>query len=316
MSGKSRWAGIVAVSFIWGSTWVAIKIGLGSMPPFLSAGMRFAIAAGILSVLAWASGVRVPREPRTHAGLLALGFLNFVVNYGVVYWGEQYVSSGLTAVLFATYPLFVLLIAHFSIGAERITLRKLAGVALGFAGVAVIFRSDIAVDDPRANLAVAVILISPVASALTSVGIKKWGHDLHPYTLTTLPMAYGAVALSAIGLATESPRAIEWSAVSVGALLYLALFGSVIAFVVYYRLLKVVPVSLLALVSYAFPIVAVALGWIVLDEALSGSTLAGAGMVLVGIALATWRRRAAAPAATVTPGGATAASPRSRRTPT
>ena len=314
MTGRARWAGIVAVSFIWGSTWLAIKIGLGSMPPFLSAGMRFAIAAGILSALAWAAGVPPPREPRTHAGLLALGFLNFVVNYGVVYWGEQYVSSGLTAVLFATYPLFVLLIAHFAIGAERITARKLAGVALGFAGVGVIFRSDLALDEPRATIAVAVILVSPVASALTSVGIKKWGHDLHPYTLTALPMTYGAVALTVIGLATESPRAIQWSAVSIGALLYLALFGSVIAFVVYYRLLKVVPVSLLALVSYAFPIVAVALGWLVLDEKLSGSTLAGAAMVLVGIALATWRRRAAAPRGA---GGVTSgASPKSRPTPT
>jgi drug/metabolite transporter (DMT)-like permease len=314
MSGKARWAGIVAVSFIWGSTWLAIKIGLGSMPPFLSAGMRFAIAAGILSALAWASGVPTPRDGRTHVGLLTLGFLNFVVNYGVVYWGEQYVSSGLTAVLFATYPLFVLLIAHFTIRAERITARKVAGVVLGFAGVGVIFSSDLALEDSRATLAAAVILISPVASAVTSVGIKKWGHDLHPYTLTALPMAYGAVALTAIGLAVESPRAIEWSAVSIGALLYLALFGSVIAFVVYYRLLKVVPVSLLALVSYAFPIVAVALGWLVLDEALSGSTLAGAGMVLVGIALATWRRRAAAPRDAG--GVATGASPKGRGTPT
>jgi drug/metabolite transporter (DMT)-like permease len=91
------------------------------------------------------------------------------------------------------------------------------------------------------------------------------------------------------------------------------LFGSVIAFVVYYRLLKVVPVSLLALVSYAFPIVAVALGWLVLDEALAGSTLAGAGMVLVGIALATWRRRAAPRDAA---GVASGASPMGRRTPT
>lgn len=313
MTGKARWVGIVAVSFIWGSTWVAIKIGLGSMPPFLSAGMRFAIAAGILSALAWASRVPPPRDGRTHGGLLALGFLNFVVNYGVVYWGEQYVSSGLTAVLFATYPLFVLLIAHFTIGAERITARKVAGVALGFAGVGVIFSSDLALGDSRAMLAAAVILISPVASAITSVGIKKWGHDLHPYTLTALPMAYGAVALTAIGLATESPRAIEWSAVSIAALLYLAVFGSVVAFVVYYRLLKVVPVSLLALVSYAFPIVAVALGWLILEEALLGSTLAGAGMVLVGIALATWRRRSAPGAVG---GAASGASPKSRPTPT
>ncbi|MGH7565303.1 MAG: DMT family transporter [Gemmatimonadota bacterium] len=315
MSGGARLGGIAAISFIWGSTWLAIKIGLESMPPFLSAGMRFAVAAAILAALSWARGVPFPREARTHVGLLALGFLNFVVNYGAVYWGEQYVTSGLTAVLFATYPLFVLLIAHVAIGGERITARKAVGVALGFAGVWVIFRSDLTVVDPRAGLAAAVILLSPVASAFTSVGIKKWGHDLHPYTLSTLPMTYGAVVLTGIGLAFESPRAIEWSAAAVGSLAYLALFGSVIAFVVYYRLLKVVPVSLLALVSYAFPIVAVALGWLVLGERLSVSTLLGAGAVLVGIALATWGRRDRQKTA---PGGGISevARPKGRQAPT
>ena len=152
MSRGARWAGILAVSFIWGSTWIAIKLGLQSIPPFLSAGMRFALASAILAALSWAAGVPWPREARTHGGLLTLGFLNFVVNYGVVYWGEQYVSSGLTAVLFATYPLFVLLIAHAMIGAERITPRKALGVALGFLGVAVIFRSDLSLEAPRAML--------------------------------------------------------------------------------------------------------------------------------------------------------------------
>jgi drug/metabolite transporter (DMT)-like permease len=294
VSRGARWAGIAAISFIWGSTWLAIKIGLETMPPFLSAGMRFALAAGILAVLSWAGGVPMPRGARTHMGLLALGVLNFVVNYGVVYWGEQYVSSGLTAVLFATYPLFVLMIAHATIGGERITSLKALGVVLGFAGVAVIFRSDLAVDDPRVALAAALILVSPVASALTSVGIKKWGHDLHPYTLTTLPMAYGGVALTAIGLTFEDPREIVWSATAIGSLSFLALFGSVTAFVIYYRILKVVPVSLLALITYVFPIVAVALGWLVLDERLSGTTLVGAAGVLAGIVLATWRRRPAA----------------------
>jgi drug/metabolite transporter (DMT)-like permease len=194
-------------------------------------------------------------------------------------------------VLFATYPLFVLLVAHVAIGAERITLRKAVGVVVGFAGVWLIYRSDLAVEDPRAGLAVAVILLSPAASALTSVAIKKWGHDLHPYTLTTLPMAYGALGLTGIGMAVENPRTIEWSMAAIGSLAFLAVFGSVIAFVVYYRLLKVVPVSLLALVTYAFPIVAVLLGWIVLDERLAGSTLLGAAAVLGGMALATWRRR-------------------------
>jgi drug/metabolite transporter (DMT)-like permease len=291
VSRGARWAGIVGVSLIWGTTWLAIKLGLESMPPFLSAGMRFAIAAGILAGLSWGRGIPFPRGGRAHAALAVLGFLNFVVNYGAVYWGEQYVSSGLTAVLFATYPLFVLLVAHVTIRAERITIRKAIGVAVGFAGVWMIYRSDLALEDPRAGIAVAVILLSPVASSLTSVGIKKWGHDLHPYTLTTLPMTYGAIGLTAIGMAVESPRAIEWTAAAIGSLVFLSVFGSVIAFVVYYRLLKVVPVSLLSLITYAFPVVAVLLGWIVLDERLSGSTLAGAGAVLAGMTLATWRRR-------------------------
>lgn len=291
MSRAARAAGIAAVAFIWGSTWLAIKVGLESVPPFFSAGLRFAAAAALLSGLSWARGVPLPRGGRVHAGLLGLGAINFVLNYGAVYWGEQYVSSGLTAVLFATYPLFVLLIAHAAIGAERITVRKALGVVVGFTGVALIFRSDLGAYDPRATVAAAVILLSPLGSASTSVAIKKWGNHLHPYTLTTLPMTYGAVGLTAIAFATEDPRAIEWTPAAVGSIAYLAVFGSVIAFVVYYRLLKVVAVSLLALVSYAFPVVAVALGWLVLDERLTGSTLVGAGAVLAGIVLATWRRR-------------------------
>ncbi|HEY7472154.1 MAG TPA: EamA family transporter, partial [Gemmatimonadota bacterium] len=168
MSRGARWAGIAAISFIWGSTWLAIKIGLEAMPPFLSAGMRFTLAAGVLAGLSWVQGVPMPGSVRTHAGLLTLGVLNFVVNYGVVYWGEQYVSSGLTAVLFATYPLFVLMIAHATLGSEEITPLKALGVVLGFAGVAVIFRSDLTVDDPRTALAGGLILVSPLASAVTS----------------------------------------------------------------------------------------------------------------------------------------------------
>ena len=114
-------------------------------------------------------------------------------------------------------------------------------------------------------------------------------------------MAYGAVGLLAIGLAFEDPREIEWSAAAIGSLAYLALFGSVTAFVIYYRILKFVPVSLLALITYVFPIVAVALGWLVLDERLSGTTLVGASGVLAGIVLATLGRRPGASGSAIPP---------------
>lgn len=291
MSRAWRIAGLALVAFIWGSTWLAIKIGLEDLPPFLAAGTRFAIATGILAGLSWGRGVAFPRGPRLHLGLLTIGILTFVVNYGAVYWGEQYIPSGLSAVLFATYPLCVLLLAHAAIAAERITARKLVGVALGLVGVVVIFGSDLALVHPRATAGAAVTLLAPVTAALCSVGIKKWGSHLHPYTLTLLPMAYGTVGLLAISLSTENVAAAEWTLPAAASTLYLAAFGSVTAFVVYYRLLKEVAVSSLALVSYLFPVVAVALGWVVLGERLTGSMLAGGMLVVVGIALATARRR-------------------------
>ena len=270
-----------------------IKIGLEDLPPFLSAGVRFTIAAGILAGLSWGRGVPFPRGARLHAGLLAVGSLGFVLSYGVVYWGEQYIPSGLSAVLFATNPLFVLWIAHLALSSERITARKAMGTGLGFVGVALIFGSDLALVHPRAPLAAALTLLSPLAAALSSVGIKKWGQPFHPYTLTLLPMSYGAVGLLAISWATEDLAAARWTPAATTATLYLAVFGSVLAFVVYYRLLKEVAVSSLSLITYLFPVVAVALGWVVLDERLTGWMLAGAGLVVAGIALATARRGAA-----------------------
>lgn len=293
MSRSLRWAGLGLVAFIWGSTWLAIKIGLEDLPPFLAAGTRFAVATGLLAALSWARGIAFPRGARLHAGLLAIGILTFIVNYGAVYWGEQYIPSGLAAVLFATYPLFVLLLAHTALATERINARKVLGVALGLAGVALIFRADLSLVHPRAPIGALVTLLAPVAAALCSVGIKKWGHELHPYTLTLLPMAYGMVGLLAIARATEDVAAARWTPGAALSTLYLAVFGSVIAFVVYYRLLKEVEVSKLALVSYAFPVVAVALGWGVLGERLTGWMLAGALLVFAGIALATARRRRA-----------------------
>lgn len=293
MSRAWRVAGLALVAFIWGSTWLAIKIGLEDLPPFLAAGTRFAIATGVLAALSWARGVAFPRGGRLHLGLLTIGVLTFIVNYGAVYWGEQYIPSGLAAVLFATYPLLVLLLAHAAIAAERVTPRKLAGVGLGLVGVVVIFGSDLSLVHPRAPIGAAVTLLAPIAAAICSVGIKRWGQHLHPYTLTLLPMGYGTVGLLTIAFLTEDVGAAAWSPAAAASTLYLALFGSVTAFVVYYRLLKEVPVSSLAMVSYLFPVVAVALGWVTLGERLTGAMLGGAGLVVVGIALATARRRRA-----------------------
>ena len=291
MSRAARAAFVAVLCVIWGSTWLAIKFAIDGVPPFLAAGVRFAIAAAVLGGLSAARGVPFPRGARLHLGLFALGLTTFVVSYGAVYWGEQYIASGLSAVLFSTYPLFVLLLAHAAVEAEPITPRRLAGVVIGLLGVVLIFRSDLSVDHPRAFVGAAVTMISPVASGLGSVGVKRWGRDLHPYVLTTLPMTYGAAGLLAASAALEPWEAVRWTASAGIATLYLAVFGSVIAFVTYYKVLKEVAVSSLALITYVFPVVALALGWLVLGETLRGDALAGAAAIVAGIALATSRRR-------------------------
>jgi drug/metabolite transporter (DMT)-like permease len=292
-----RVALLALLCFIWGSTWLAIKIGLDDVPPFLGAAIRFTVAAAILLVLGRIQRVPFPRTRRAHAGLLVLGLTTFAISYGVVYWSEQYLSSGLTAVLFATHPLLVLLLAHVVIEAERITIRRLLGVVLGLAGVVMIFRSDFALAHPRAPLAAAVVMLSPLTAATNNVAIKRWGSQMHVYNLTTLPMAYGAAALFGVSLLVEDSASARWTAAAVGSIAYLAVFGSVIAFVVFYSLLKRVTVTALSLISYVFPVVAVFLGWAVRGESLDATAGLGAAAILLGIAIATWRRRSAPVAA-------------------
>jgi len=130
VSGARTWVLFGLLAFIWGSTWLVIKVGLADLPPFLAAGLRFALAGGILAALARARKIPFPRGRREHALLLGVGMTMFWASYGIVYWAEQFIPSGLTAVLFATHPFFTLLLAHPVLATERITARKALGVGL------------------------------------------------------------------------------------------------------------------------------------------------------------------------------------------
>ena len=131
------------LSLVWGSTWLFIKLGLTDLPPLSFAGIRFAVAIVPLAVLV---AVRRPRAPRRAGdwGFMAVtGFMTFSITYGLVFWGEQYISSGLAALLFATFPLFGLVIAHAYVPAEPITPRKVLGVILGIGGVGIVLSNQL-----------------------------------------------------------------------------------------------------------------------------------------------------------------------------
>ena len=283
-----------ALSVIWGTTWLFIKLGLQDLPPVSFAAARFVIAATILlMVMAW-QGIRFPRLRRDWLLLAATGALAFTTNYGLLFWGEQHISSGLAAVLQATIPAFGLVIAHYHLPDERITPLKLCGVGLGIAGVAVIFSDQLQIAGRLALWGSAAVVLGALAVSYANVLVKAHGRHLHPATLAAGQMLCGLAPLLLFGIVTEgNPLKFRWTLMAVGSLLYLALVGSVVAFLLYYWLLKHMDVTKTMLISLATPPVAVALGWLVLGEQLMWRTLLGGACILLGITLVLTRRNVA-----------------------
>ena len=274
---------------IWGTTWAAIRIGLEDVPPLTGVALRFGVASALL--LALAAVLRVPiASSRERALWVVHGVLSFTVSYSVTYWAEQWIPSGLAAVLFATFPLFVGLLAHLILPAERLTLLAVAGILLGFFGVATIFSEDLnALAGPGVVLAAGVMLLSPLAAAMGNVAVKRWGSGIHPVSLNAGGMLLTTGVVGGAALALERGRPLDFTPQALGSILYLAVMGSAVAFSLYFWLLQHVRATRLALVAYGIPIVAVAVGALAFDEPVTLRVILGAVLVLAGCALATRR---------------------------
>jgi len=291
-TGRGRLiGGFALLILIWGTTWAAIRIGLQGVPPFTGVAVRFTIAGALLLALALAAGVRLGRGRHEKTLWVANGVLTFCLSYSIVYWSEQYIPSGLAAVLFATYPLFVALVAHFLLADERLTARAAVGLVLGFAGVAVIFSDDLALlGGEQVRHAALVMLGSPLVSALATVAIKRWGTGVHPLSLSAVPMLFTGAVIGAVAAVFEQDRPLVLDGRSVGALLYLAVLGSAVTFTVYYWLLARVTATQLALTSYLIPIVALAIGAVLFEEPLRPRLLAGSVLILAGVVIVSRQR--------------------------
>lgn len=271
---------------IWGTTWAVIQVGLRGIPPFTGVAARFAISGSLLLGLAWARGIQLGTSRRERHLWWINGTLSFAVTYGVVYWAEQWVPSGLAAVLFAVYPLFVAILAHLALPGERLAPREVIGTLVAFGGVGLIFAEDLsALGGPRVAVGAAVMLLSPLAAAGGSVIVKRWGRNVHPYSLAAVPMLVASAAMVVPAVALERSRPIRLDATSVPALLYLAIAGSAVTFSLYFWLLSHLPAKRLALIAYVIPVIAVGVG-LLRGETLTARMLAGAAGVVAGVALA------------------------------
>jgi len=276
---------------IWGSTWLFIKLGLADLPPITFAGIRFVIACAIL--FSWIKIRRLPvPTARGDWMLLAItGILSFGLNYGLVFWGEQYISSGLAALLQATLPAFGLVFAHFHLPAERLSWARIFGVVLGVCGVGVVFSNQLRVAGTKALAGCVALILSAMFAAYANVMVKAYGKNLNPAILAAGQMLFGVLLLLVVGIALEgNPLHFHWTPIAVISLLYLALIGSVIAFLLYYWLVLNIDVTKSMLIALVTPVVAVILGMIVLDEQIGWRTLIGGAMIMLGISFIVVRR--------------------------
>jgi drug/metabolite transporter (DMT)-like permease len=272
---------------IWGSTWLFIKLGLADLPPLTFAGIRFVIACGIIFLIIRARHISLPNQRSAWLLLAVTGVLSFTLNYGLIFWAEQHISSGLAALLQATTPAFGLVIAHVHLPSERMTWAKLAGVVLGICGVGVVFSNQLSLAGGLALAGCIAVVASSVFVAYSNVLIKAHGKKLEPAILAAGQMFFGLIPLLLIGIPLEgNPLHYHWTPLAVVSLFYLAIVGSVIAFLLYYWLIHHMDVTKTMMISLVTPIIAVLLGIIVLGEKLDWRTIAGGAMIMSGIALA------------------------------
>jgi drug/metabolite transporter (DMT)-like permease len=289
--GRDRWArrwGVpvawLTLCIVWSSTWLAIKIGLRDLPPISYAGIRFLVAIIVLFAVSAGRVRLLPQRGFDYLLLAFTGVLMFAVNYGFLFWGELHVSSGLAAVLQATIPMFGMLFAHLMLPDEPLQLPKLLGALVAVGGVALICERLLGFNGVMAFWGGLGIIVGAASAAFSNVLLKARAIQLAPAMLAAWQMIFGATPLLLIGFMVEgNPLKFHWSAVSIFCLLYLAIIGSALTFLLLYWLLPRMTVARLQTISLITPPGAVVLGWAVGGEMFSLWSLLGACLVLVGV---------------------------------
>lgn len=248
--------------------------------------IRFSIASIVLLALALAKGVRLGREPRERWLWLIQATTTFGIPYGIVFWAEQWVPSGLVAVLFATFPLFVIPVGWIFLPEEKVGPWALFGILLGFGGVAVIFSDNLSLGSPQVLIPAALTLLSPFFAAFGQVSAKRWGKGIHSFSLASIPMGLAAIGVGVMAFIFERHEQILWEPRPIIAMIYLSLFGSVLTFSIFYWLLNHLASFQISLVTYCTPVVAVTIGTLFFDEPLTLRMLLGSTLVLCGVLFA------------------------------
>jgi drug/metabolite transporter (DMT)-like permease len=269
---------------IWSSTWVAIKIGLEDCPPLLGAGIRFVAAGAVLLAFAAASGRSLRTDARL-AGILAL--MPFALAYGLVYWGEQHIPSGLAAVLFGVLPLYTAFLGAVFLPDQPLRARLVVGILIAIGGLALAFAESADSGDPELALAgAAALALAPLGASVGNISLKLRAGELDAVALNGWGMLGGGVLLLAASGMGESWGEAAWTAESVGSIAYLAVIGSAVPFVGLTVLLRHISAQATSFLAMLLPFGALLFGAALYSEAITIRALGGAVLVAAGLLVA------------------------------
>ncbi len=263
---------------IWGTTWLAIRVVVREIPPFFAASARFLIAAVFLAFLAVVQRATLPRTAREWRAVLVLSISMMALPYGLIFWAEQSVASSVTAVLYSVSPLAVALMTPAMTG-KAVPRSAVYSLLVGVGGIAILFQIDL-----RANMGSLLggigVLIGVLSSSWSTIYAKKETSEVNPVVSTALQLFVGGIVLAALTFGIERGQPIRWTAVSTIALLFLAIFGSAIAFVLYYWLLRHMDAYKAITINLVVPFVAIIEGAFILHEMITPLMILSAVIVL------------------------------------
>ena len=285
----------VVTCLIWSTVWLFIKLGVRDVPPVSFAATRLLIAILVIVPITLALKTPLPRTWREWRLIFGTGVVLLGLNYALLFWGARFISSGLSAVLQSVTPAFALVLAHYLLHDEPMTVRKMVGLALGSVGIAIIYWDQLNFGGQALTGSITVTL-SALCVAFGYVMMRRSGKGLHPSAITSGQMVAAFVPLMTYALIFEgNPLEMRWTGAAMMAVVYLALMGSVLAAWLNYWLLARVGAVNLLIMGLVEPPIAMALGVWFLDERMSPRTLTGTALILLSVWMAMAPTRAIAP---------------------
>lgn len=282
--GLNNFMWLIFLAALWGPSFLFIKVAVGEIPPFTLVLGRVSIAALLLYLVLRLRGYNLPRLGSTWKHFAAMGFLSNAFPFILFSWGELYIDSALAAILNGTTPLFTIILAHFLIADDRLTPAKMVGVLLGFSGLVLLITPSLSDGFQATTGGLIAVTIAAASYGLGVVYARKNLRGLPPLVAPTAQLIMATIYTAPLVLMFEQPFNMpipSWPAI--GSLLVLAIIGTGLAFVIYYRLVERTSATYLSMVTYLVPVFGVILGVLVLHERLDWQAYAGCGLILLGV---------------------------------